>query len=457
MPEPGPLPFPVTDAAEDEVVLRCTEHAAIADLAAVLQLCAAGRLRCSEKTRRPSAATVAAVEQTLLAGDFYDGEPMASFAWPLLLQAGGLAELAGSKLVLTDRGNKVLRAPGADMTRHLWRRWIAAGLIDEFSRIDTIKGQRRARALTAVKPRRGVIAQALAQCCPPGQWVGIDELFAAMRRDGHDPEVSRGNNVWKLYLDDPEHGSLGYDGHHGWAVLQGRYTLAVLFEYAVTLGLFDAGYTDPEGARVGDLPDYLDYFYQGPLSRYDGLLAVRLTPLGSYAMGLTATYQPSPAPIGARGGIELKMLNNLDVVVAGKLMPADTMLLDAFAERTADRVWTLTTAKALAAIDTGRQLGELATFLRRSEHQLPQTVTQFLTDLAGRTSLLSNHGLIRLIECADPALAVMIARDRKTSKLCRPVGDRHLAIPVEHDTAFRKAVQTLGYALPPSNELSTRT
>jgi hypothetical protein len=52
-----------------------------------------------------------------------------------------------------------------------------------------------------------------------------------------------------------EHGSLGYDGHHGWAVLQGRYTLVVLFEYAVTLGLFDARYTDPEQARADDLPD----------------------------------------------------------------------------------------------------------------------------------------------------------------------------------------------------------
>ena len=45
MPESGVLPFPVTDIADDEVVLRCSEHAAIADLGAVLQLCAAGRLR----------------------------------------------------------------------------------------------------------------------------------------------------------------------------------------------------------------------------------------------------------------------------------------------------------------------------------------------------------------------------------------------------------------------------
>jgi hypothetical protein len=450
MPEPGPLPFPVTHVDDDEVVLRPTEHAALADLGAVLQLCAAGKLRCSEKTRRPSAATMAEVAHVLAAGEFYRGEAMASFAWPLLLQAGGLAELAGTKMVLTERGNKALSKPGAETIRHLWRRWIAAGLIDEFSRIDTIKGQRKARALTAVKPRREVVAQALAQCCPQGAWVSIEELFAAMRRDGHDPEVSRGTNLWKLYLDDPEHGSLGYDGHHNWAVLQGRYTLAVVFEYAATLGLLDVGYTDPDDARVGDLPDYMDYYFQGPLSRYDGLLAVRLTPLGSYALGLATTYQPGPAPAGESGGIELKVLNNLDVVVTGTLMPADTMLLDAFAERTSDRVWTLTTANALAALDTGRQLGELATFLRRADHQLPQTVTQFLTDLAGRSSRLSNHGLIRLIECTDPALAIMIARDRKTSKLCRPVGDRHLAVQIEHDTAFRKAVQTLGYVLPPN-------
>lgn len=37
------LPFPETDVADDEVVLRPTEHAALADLGAVLQLCAAGR------------------------------------------------------------------------------------------------------------------------------------------------------------------------------------------------------------------------------------------------------------------------------------------------------------------------------------------------------------------------------------------------------------------------------
>jgi hypothetical protein len=446
----GDLPFPLKhDVKDGDVVLRSTERAAIADLAAVLQLCASGRLRCSEKTRRPTAATVKAVQEVLSAGDFYDDEAIASFAWPLLLLAGGLAETAGAKMTLTDRGTKALRKPGAETIAQLWRRWITGGVIDEFSRIESIKGQRKTRAVTAVKPRRTVVAQALAECCPPGEWVTIEELFAAMRHAGHDPEVSRGTNVWKLYIGDPEYGSLGYDGHGDWTVLQGRYTLAVLFEYACTLGLFDVGYVRPDGAPPNELPDYMDHHYEA-LSRYDGLLAVRLTPLGSYAMGLTASYEPGPAPADGSGGIELKVLNNMDIVVAGTLLPADTMRLDTFAERTSDRVWTLTMARGLAAIDAGRDLGELTAFLKRgADHELPNTVTEFLTDLAGRTSRLSNAGLVRLIECTDPALAVMISRDRRTARFCRPVGDRHLAVPVEHEADFRKAVRTLGYVLPP--------
>ena len=55
-----------------------------------------------------AAATVAAVAEVLDGGDFYPAEPIAAFAWPLLLQAGGLAELAGGRLQLTDRGRAAL-------------------------------------------------------------------------------------------------------------------------------------------------------------------------------------------------------------------------------------------------------------------------------------------------------------------------------------------------------------
>jgi hypothetical protein len=44
--------------------------------------------------------------------------------------------------------------------------------------------------------------------------------------------------LWRLSIADPEYGSLGYAGFADCPVLEGRYTLAVLFEYAATLGLF---------------------------------------------------------------------------------------------------------------------------------------------------------------------------------------------------------------------------
>lgn len=75
--------------------VRHTEHEAQANLLTVLRLCMAEKLRCSEKTRRPSTATVSAVADVLDGGDSYPHEAIAAFAWPMLLQAGGLAQLTG--------------------------------------------------------------------------------------------------------------------------------------------------------------------------------------------------------------------------------------------------------------------------------------------------------------------------------------------------------------------------
>lgn len=79
-----------------------------------MQCCACarqGKLRCSEKTRRPGTATVAAVGHVLDGGDFCQHEAIAAFAWPMLLQAGGLAELTGGRLTPTARGRAALTQP----------------------------------------------------------------------------------------------------------------------------------------------------------------------------------------------------------------------------------------------------------------------------------------------------------------------------------------------------------
>jgi hypothetical protein len=89
----------------------------LSNLHTVLQLCAAGALRCSEKTSRPSAAPVRALGSQLAHGDSYLLDPIASFAWPLTIQAGGLATIEGGRLKLTPKGRTVPRRPPTEFIR----------------------------------------------------------------------------------------------------------------------------------------------------------------------------------------------------------------------------------------------------------------------------------------------------------------------------------------------------
>ncbi|MEU3654774.1 hypothetical protein AB0E67_18545 [Streptomyces sp. NPDC032161] len=138
--------------------VRHTEHEAQANLLAVLRLCMTEKLRCSEKTHRPSTATVSAVADVLDCGDFYPHEAIAAFAWPMLLQAGGLAQLTGGRLVPTTRGRAALTRPPHLTIPQLWQRWLNNSLLDEFSRCrgdqGPALGERPDRRQTAPQARR---------------------------------------------------------------------------------------------------------------------------------------------------------------------------------------------------------------------------------------------------------------------------------------------------------------
>lgn len=252
-----------------------TEQWAVDSLGAVLELVAAGRLSCSATTRRPSLASVQTVAEALPGGDFYPNHAIAAFAWPLLVQAGGLANLSGAKLQLTPKGRRALLSTTPKTIRELWDRWLAHGVIDELSRIEHIKGQRSANVLTAVGGRRQIVATALS-LLPPDEWMDIDDLFIWMRRRGLDPAIARSErSLFRLHIGHPEHGSLGSDGYGEWSILQGRYTMALLFEIAAPLGIVDVRFVNPKGART----DYLRHFAEAELpflSRYDGLQAIRV-------------------------------------------------------------------------------------------------------------------------------------------------------------------------------------
>ncbi len=292
----GPALLRVSAFPRGPVIVRYTGPDALSNLVAVLELAADGQIRCSAATRRPLTATVRLVEDVLVAGDYYDGadydgagrggdhrdggEPIAAFAWPMLLQAGGLARLAGTRLELTPRGEAVLAQPSYQALGALWDRWLKSVSQDELGRIEAIRGQRKPATLTAVASRRGAVADGLAALMP-GAWVEVDALFAVLRAQPAPLAVATSPLArWRLYLEDPRYGSLGPAGWKTWDILEGRYALCVLFEYAATLGVVDVAYTSARGAR-NDYGELWGADAYESLSRYDGLAAVQVNELGT--------------------------------------------------------------------------------------------------------------------------------------------------------------------------------
>ena len=443
-------------AVTEEVPLQLGEgeEAALHDFHAVLRLIDAGKISVGAKSKKVSAAGVTAIDGVLHAGDYYakeedippyvtDPGPIRAFAWPLILQSAGFANLKGSKLYLTPAGKKALAAPAFEGLRTAWQRWQKTDIVDEFSRIHTIKGQtgKGKRSLTKPASRRQVIIDAL-KTCPTMKWLAFDEFSRFMRATDHFFEVT--SDPWSLYIADSHYGSLGYAGYHDWNILQERYMMAFLFEYAATMGLVDIAYIHPSGAR-DDYGDMWGTDDEDCLSRYDGLLYFRLNDLGAWCLGTTHHYAP---PMLERQQL-LDVSSDLEIVARAPLPPGDQLFLDRFAKKMQEGKWKLQTEKLLEAVEQGHVLDDIWDFLfAKSGGRLPNPVRKLFHDLAERISLLKNRGAALLIDVAEPSLARSLADDRRLRSLCMVAGERHLVVPAKSEKAFRKALRSLGYVLP---------
>lgn len=446
------LPEPVPARAGLPLVVAETEEAAMREIFNVLQLVDRGGVPVSAQTRRPASKGVDAVREVLVGGDFYPADERHSrwqtdigairaYAWPVIVQAAGLSSAAGPKLALTAAGRRALSQPSIDTLRQAWRKWINNSIFDEFSRVDAIKGQRDRKRLTAVAGRRQAIVAALAGC-PIGVWIEISELSRHMRATDNVFEVA--HDPWDLYITDKQYGSLGYDGSSGWDVLQERYMMAFLLEYAATLGVVDVAYTDPEDARPGFRSmwgtDDLAF-----LSRYDGLSCIRLTRLGAFVLGLVDEVAAPPTASTGR----LEILPNLHVVPDGGEFDArDETFLSTFCARGAEG-FALDRTAAAAAVEKGHRISDLARFLEDAcEGGLTAGARAFFDDMERRATMLSITGHALLIECSDSEVGRELARDKRTKGLCFMTADGSaIVVPSESEAAFRRVVREMGYPL----------
>ena len=442
-------------AEQIAVIRRDMERAATRDLPAVLRLIDLGRVSVGAKTRSPSAVAVKRIAEILDGGDFFDpGEKkkgrwdqvpgaIRAFAWPWLVQVAKLARPKGSKLELTPRGRKALAVPAPSTLRDIWEHWVYGNLLDEFSRIVAVKGQFRGkgkRALTDPAERREVVREALA-ACPVGRWVSLDDFGRYMQAAGFDFEVTK--DPWSLYLVDAEYGSLGYQGYHSWEIVQGRYVLCLLFEYAATLGMVDVVYVHPKGARL----DYTDNWGADELaylSRYDGLTYFRLNPLGAYCLDEADEYEPE-APTDTTS---ITVFADRRIQVHGSLSVEERLLIDTYADAESDDVWRLDADAILTALESGHDMGELRGFLTaRDEQPLPETLEGFLRNIERGASALTLRGTALVVECVDADVAARLAADQKLKTICRRAGERHLVVETKSERTFRKVAHAHGYGL----------
>lgn len=439
-------------AEEGEVMVRHTESEALAELGALLRLAAMGQLGFSEKTGIPAKSSLAAIRESLSGGDWFppeaaliaDPKPwdqeigsIKPIGWTRMLHAAGLITMSGSKSALTVLGRKSLEKPAWEVIKTIWQKWIANKEYDEFNRIDIIKGQSVKGALTAKVARRSAMLEALGKC-PAGAWISFDAFSHFMRADGLMFEVS--HDPWKLYIADRQYGALGYSGYGGWDVLQDRYMLCFFMEYAAALGILDIAYMPPSDARSVDQWGMDEYSW---LSRYDGLQAFRINPLGIYVLSAgNVPFTPARPLVLTR----LSILGQRTIrVTAGSLSPAERTQLETWAEPVGENGFRLDASNSIKAIEAGHDLDGFMSFLEeRADQPLPETVVSFLRQVRSDGEAVRQAGNAILFECRDTATAEMISKCKELSGICLWAGRTTLAVREESLAKFRKQVRLLG-------------
>ena len=446
-PENDPDDYSPVTVSITEVLIR---H----DLPVVLNLINQGKITVSDKTGVASSASIRSLEAVLSGGDYYQPEqqididsfeggpirPIRTYAWPLLLQSSGLVKRNGKKLVLTRKGIKALTSPFSETIKLIYERWRNKGILDEYSRINLVKGQKAKGRIMADPSQRRIEIDLLLSACPVGKWISIDNLLRYIRAGDYDIKIC--HDYYRLYLAESGYGTLAY-AQNPFEVLTGRYIMVYFFEYLATLGMIDIAYIPPYYARS----DYRDLWGADDiqfLSRYDGLLYFRLNALGEYCLGLNHQYHYEQAET-----THLFEINEqFELILTRNALPDEQQVLNLFAKETDNKQWELSELLTLEALEKGQNTQDFCDFLQqRHAQKLPVEVMDFFTEQNDKATAFSDGGRAQLIHSSS-RLIKFIVSEKTTKNLCQQVDSRIVLVVDKKEKEFRKALKKLGYLLP---------
>ncbi len=435
-----------------------SERIAPAELARVLRLIQGGKVKVTDATRRPTDATTRLVGQALVVSDFdlemieahkrdpWDREyyeaagPVRAHAWPVLVQQCGWARSKGGLLTLTESGKNILQQFTPERHRAGVALLLANGDFDELNRVNHIRGQtgKAKQQMSDPGMRKTAIARAL-EAFPVGQWLKFEEARRLIEAAPESWDVLK-SNFPALYFCELQYGCI-YES----AGINRQFLRAFLMESLAALGVLDIAYVYPHQLwpDLGGVWGTDDLHFCG---RYDGLLYVRLNPLGACALGFTDHYD---LRVEEKPKL-FRVLPNHDLELAsGPLNPADRAMLELLASPRGDKVWTLDIERILTHVETGGTFQELCDFLEsNADEELPEDVHDFLADLEAKLGACRARREAVLLEWADESLAQFVATSAVASRLCFHAGQNRLVVPGEHLAAFSRAVKKLGFVLP---------
>ncbi len=337
------------------------------ELGRVLRLIQGGKIHIADSSRRPTDAATRLMGEALLVPDFaleppageIDqwtelGGPVRAHAWGVLVQQCGWAKPYAGALKLTTAGQAMLRGFSAEAFRAGVMAFLGDGEFDEMHRIPHIRGQsgKARRWISDPLVRKDGLHDALG-ALPVGAWVTYDEALRIIEASGANWDVLK-EDAGVLYFSELRYGVI-YDQD----ALNSQFLRALFMESFATLGWLDIGYVYPHSLW----PDFSGAWGIDEMSfcgRYDGLLYVRLNPLGAYALGYADSYEFRPET----GPKLFHVSPNLEIDLTTEVLnPGDRALLELMAVSQNERLWVLDAERILTHVESGGALAELLQFL----------------------------------------------------------------------------------------------